>query len=443
MKKSLKKSALVLVWALIVPAFVMSQISFWQNATKKVSADTTITSQGPDQSAIADTKGNISDLQKKIEKEQRAKEKLQQNLGQIQGAVASTQKEINTTKSAINETVSTISRKESEINNLNGKIELQKSLLTGLLQQVYYNQGQPILNVVFTDKSIADVFSDTDHLLTVEDKIKNISDEIMQTRLQVEQDKSQLADVKQKHEEILINKVDQKQGLVADQIGTQQSIADKQKTIDKLNKELSQLQGDLNTLLGKSYSTKNIMDAVAFASDKTSVPRGFLIGVLKMETNLGANVGGCTYGEVESGAQDSYKAGKLGKAAWNTFLSRRDTFKGITKDLGLDYQKQKVSCNPKGYSGTGGAMGVAQFMPDTWNAYKSQVSSYTGSNPPSPWSLGDGVMAMALKLGRVPGVTDGKASAFKTAACSYLGTCYAPYVNGILYWADNYKSLMN
>lgn len=161
-----------------------------------------------------------------------------------------------------------------------------------------------------------------------------------------------------------------------------------------------------------------------------------------METNLGANVGGCTYGQVESGAQDSYKAGKLGKTAWATFLGRRETFKGITKELGLDYQKQKVSCNPKGYTGTGGAMGVAQFMPDTWNAYKAQVSTITGNHPASPWDLGDGVMAMALKLGRVPGVTAGKTSAFKTAACSYLGTCYAPYINGILYWADNYKSLL-
>ena len=436
MEKKTKKIAFVLAWVFVVPAFVMSQVSFWGGNVK---ADTATV----DQSAVQDTQNNISDLQKKLEKAQAAKEKLQQNLGQIQKSVSIVKLDINKTKSVIQDTVANISRKETEVANMNDQITLQKELLKSFMQQVYYNQNQPILNVVLASQNFADVFSNTDHLLTLGDKIKDLSGQIAQNVSQLESDKSQLADLKQQHEQVLATKVDQQQTLVADQVDTQQSIQDKQQTIDKLNKELSQLQGDLNTLLGKSYSAKNIMDAVAYASDKTNVPRGFLIGVLKMETNLGANVGGCTYGQVESGAESSYKAGKLGKTAWATFLKRRDTFKGITKELGLDYQKQKVSCNPKGYTGTGGAMGVAQFMPDTWNAYKSQVASITGNNPPSPWDLGDGVMAMALKLGRTPGVTAGKKTAFKTAACSYLGTCYAPYINGILYWADNYKDLLN
>jgi len=87
-------------------------------------------------------------------------------------------------------------------------------------------------------------------------------------------------------------------------------------------------------------------------------------------------------------------------------------------------------------------MGVAQFMPDTWVAYKAEVSAATGHRPPSPWNLTDGVMAMAIKLDRVPGVDDGNRSAWKRAAAAYLGTSYAPYINGILYWADNYKKLL-
>jgi membrane-bound lytic murein transglycosylase B len=87
-------------------------------------------------------------------------------------------------------------------------------------------------------------------------------------------------------------------------------------------------------------------------------------------------------------------------------------------------------------------MGVAQFMPDTWNAYKARVASATGHNPPNPWNLTDGVMAMAKKLSMVPGVTSGNRSAWKKAATLYLGTSYAPYINGILYWADHYKELL-
>jgi peptidoglycan hydrolase CwlO-like protein len=441
MKRFVKNHRFLIIWFFVVPIFAWQQISFWQNMTRKVSAADTAT-ETLSQEEIDSTKNDISDLENKLKKEQKARALLQQNLGKIQSAVSSTQKAINTTKSTIAETASTISRKEAEVANLSSKIELQKNILRGLLRQVYYNQGQPLLNVVLSSKNFADIFSGSDNLLTVEDKISKISLEIAQNKSKIEEDKAVLALEKQKHEEILDTKVDQKQELVADQIDVQGDIQTKDQIISRLNKEIGELQGDLNKVLGKSYNAKDIKDAVEFASEKTGVPKGFLFGMLKMETNLGANVGGCTYGEVESGAQASYKAKKLGSRAWATFLVRRDTFKGICKELDLDYQKQKVSCNPRGYTGTGGAMGVAQFMPDTWNAYKSQVKSITGNSPASPWNLTDGVTAMALKLSRVPGVTAGKTSAMKSAACSYLGTCYAPYVNGILYWAENYKSLL-
>ncbi len=442
MKKGLKKIAFILVWMLVIPVFVVGQVSFWQNISPLITV-VNASSLGPDQGAISDVNSNISDVKKKLDKTTAALAKDQANLGKIQQSVGVTQKKISTTKAVITDTVVNISRKEQEIKNLNDQIALQQEVLKTFLQQAYYVQSKPTLNVLLSDENFSDLLSGSEHLSTLDGKIVSIISDINLKKSQVDQDKAQLAQAKQQNEQVLGATVATQQGLLADQADTQKSIADKQKSIDKLKKELSQLQGDLSTLLGKSYSAKNIMDAVSFASDKTGVPKGFLIGVLKMETNLGANVGGCTYGEVESGAQASYKAGKLGKTAWATFQSRRDTFKGICKELGIDYQKQKVSCNPKGYTGTGGAMGVAQFMPDTWNAYKSQVASITGNNPPSPWDLGDGVTAMALKLARVPGVTAGKTSAYKTAACAYLGTCYAPYINGILYWADNYKDLLN
>jgi hypothetical protein len=259
---------------------------------------------------------------------------------------------------------------------------------------------------------------------------------------ETEEQKADLEDMKKSHEELLAEKSAEKRELASDQMETQADIAQQEKAISRLKKELSELQGDLSKILGKSYDAKDIEEAVEFASKASGVPKGFLFGVLKMETNLGANVGGCTYAQVEDGARANYKSGKLSKTSWNTFQWRRTLFKCIADELGIDYRKQKVSCNPKGYRGTGGAMGVAQFMPDTWNGYKSQVASVTGHKPPSPWNLTDGVTAMALKLKKTPGVTSGSKSAMKQAACSYLGTCYAPYINGILYWADNYKKLL-
>lgn len=429
MKKNAKKIAFVLVLAVMIPASVGGQVLFWQGVAKKANA--------ADNDNISDS---ISELESKLKKEEREKKLLEQNLGQIQGAVASTQKEINNTKAVINETLSTISRKEAEINNLNNKIQLQKTMLKGLLQQVYYNQGQPILNVVLTSGKISDVFSDTDHLLTVEDKIKKLSAEIIETKVQVEEDKSQLAEVKEKHEDILDDKVDQKQELVANQIDVQEDIESKEAIISKLQKQLAELQGDLNALSGKSYNAKDIRQAVEDASRETGVPEGVLYGFLKMETNLGANTGKCTYAEVEKVAVARYKKyGSKYKASIALLYKRQNLFYDLVGDLGYDKNK-KVSCSPSGYIGQGGAMGIPQFMSDVWQGYSARISSATGHKTPDPWNLTDGVMAMAIKL-RGAGATSSTASAIKKASINYLGTFHAPYYNGIVYWSKNYKLL--
>lgn len=382
---------------------------------------------------FADDISKIQDAQSKIGKKIESTTKV---LNTSKVLLQKNVVQVNTTKTVIQKTEGEIARKESELTDLNERLGLNKMMLEGYIREAYFRDQDPLAELILTGKNFNNITENFDQMLSVDDKIVLTLGEINKATDDIEGVKQDLGEKKAEHEKLLRQQKIEQGGIVSD-------INEATATLAELQKKFAELQGDLNKLLGSNYDAKDIQDAVKYASDKTNVPVGFLVGVLKMETNLGANVGGCTYGEVESGAQASYKSKKLGPKAWATFQARRNTFQGICKELGINYQKQKVSCNPRGYTGTGGAMGVAQFMPDTWNAYKSQVSSYTGHRPPSPWNLTDGVMAMALKLGRVPGVTAGKTSAYKTAACSYLGTCYKPYIDGILYWASNYKTLLN
>ncbi len=380
----------------------------------------------------------IDKIETKLKKETQQLNVLKQDLNQINSSLTSTQQTIIRVQNLLNQTKQTIDQKEQEIMNLEQQLGLEKKVLGGLIQEMYFTGTVPLVEVMFVKDDLTNVFQGNDNLLSTQEKMQEVIREINDMKEKVANEKLSLEDVKKDHETLLQIKNRQKQGLISDKLDTQSDIEDQQTVINRLQKELNQLQGDLNIILGKSYNAKDIKDAVDFVSKETGVPKGFLMGVLKMETNLGANVGGCTYAQVEDGALANYKAKKLGKVAWATFQRRRDIFKQITSELGIDYRKQKVSC----YAGTGGAMGVAQFMPDTWNAYKARVASATGHNPPSPWNLTDGVMAMGKKLAMVPGVTGGNRSAWKRAAAIYLGTSYAPYINGILYWADHYKELL-
>jgi len=372
MNKNIKKIAFIAAWILTIPVFVLSQISFWQTSTPIVHAQ--------DDSDSTDYSGSISDLQKQIDKAQKALEQKKQALGQNQADVSSTQSVIDQTQSAIQETEATISRKEAEIQNLSDQIELQKTMLKNFLQQIYYMQNQPILNVVLAEGSFTDIFSNTDRLMTLDDKVVNFSNDIANTKRQVEQDNIQLAQVKQQHEQLLNTKIVQKQNLLTDQSQIQAAIQDKETTIAQLQGELNDLKRQYSAATGKSISTGDIVKAAAFAAKATGMKKAFLLGVLVLESNKGQNVGGC-----------NYKSSKMTSA-------QLTAFKSINKELGYDYTKKPVSCPSGAYKGTGGAMGVAQFMPTTWQGYKSTIASLSGDSPPDPWDLVDGVVAMASKL---------------------------------------------
>ncbi len=386
-------------------------------------------------------KDDISDIEKKLKQAEAKKKALESELAGINASLSSTQRAIAETQIKIKQAENTIERKEAEIALLEEQIREKKEFIAGLMRELYYQGEWPLPRILVAEERFTEVVNNPDKLLTVEEKIASILESLALTRADTESERLSLEDAKEDHETLLQKKAIEKSALISDQQETIEDVEDVAKTVSRLSKELNELQSDLNALIGGSYDAGDIKEAVNFASSKSGVPKGFLMGMLKMETNLGKNVGGCTYAEVEKGAESRYKSGKLSKTSWATFQRRREIFKSITKELGYDYKKKKVSCNPSGYTGTGGAMGVAQFMPDTWMGYKSQVAAKTGHSPPDPWNLTDGVMAMAIKLSKTPGVTSGNRSAWKKAAASYLGTSYAPYINGVLYWADNYKKL--
>ena len=212
------------------------------------------------------------------------------------------------------------------------------------------------------------------------------------------------------------------------------------------NEQTSVLWEEVKTPAAVS-DPKEIEKAVEFASNATGVRKDFLMGMLVVESDLGRNFGKCTYGEVEKGAEQSHLNGNLSSKAWETFKQRRNTISGIAGGLGYDYKSLKVSCNPgAAYAGTGGAMGIAQFMPDIWMAYKDRIAAIVGKENPDPWNAKDGVVAMALLVSDTPGVTGHSMYAERNAAKMYLsGTTsgkYEWYANQIFYWAANYRSIL-
>lgn len=388
-----------------------------------------------------DIKDEISEIEKKLKKAEEKKAALEREVNALSSSLSQAERTIKETEIKIQQAENTIERKAAEIELLEAQIEEEKILLVELLQDLYYEGHATLPELFFSEDNFADLINHPDRLLSVKERIIVLLNSLEGRYQATETERNSLEAAKEDHEELLTKKEREKQALAMDRAETLEEVEDQAKTISRLQKELKELQGDLSVLTGKNYNAKDIREAVEDASDETGVPEGVLYGFLKMETNLGANTGQCTYKEVEKVSIARYKKyGSKYKASINLLYKRRDIFYEIVDELGYSKTK-KVSCSPN-YIGQGGAMGVAQFMSDVWRGYEADIRSKTGHKNPDPWNLTDGVMAMALKL-RKAGATSDSSAAIKKASINYLGNFNNHYYSGIVYWAKNYKKLFN
>jgi len=419
MKKGKQSLWFSVFLALAAPALFFGFLIF---AKTPVSAEDSENTEEEDEEIQED----ISETQEKIEEEEAKRQKLLNELNQIQGSVNRTGYEISKTQSFIDETKTTISRKESEIKLLNEKIELQKVILTGLLREIYYGQNSLSLMIVPEENQFSQFLGEGDHLSEVERQIVSLISDIKSSKEKIEGEKMELKESKDEQEKLLALKQDQQQSLLSEKYETQGDIQEKEATIAELNAKLYKLRSNLSGYLGESYDADDIEDAAKFASKVSGVRKDFIMGMLVVESDLGRFTGGCY-------AKDSRMSGR-----------RLELFKDICDDLDYDWKKRKVSCPPSSYSGTGGAMGVAQFMSDTWIGYKSQIASVTGHNPPDPWNLTDGVVGMALKLAKGGAASkSGECNAAKLYLSGTTSSSYNWYCERVKYWADNYERLLD
>ncbi len=371
----------------------------------------------------------LEEKKKDLEKSLKKKEKKQQELKKALRATFTT---LGVKRSLVAQTESQVQAKAQEIKTLAQELArlekeqaLQRAVLLSTLRQLYYAKSDSITTNILESNPSTSFLLTEDRLWALRDKAHNTYTALDQLAQEVKQKQDEIAMAKKDQEQLLETQKKQEQEIAQQARNTQQEVKRVEATIAQLNAKLSSIEASLSQLLGKSFSTSDIVAAASFASKQTGVRKDFILGMLTQETSLGRYTGGCTYKKSRMGSTNA------------------KIFKRITKELGYNYKKKKVSC-PLSY-GIGGAMGVAQFMPTTWVHYEETVAKYTGNYPADPWSLTDGVMAMAIKLQRDGGA---KKSGENTAARRYycgsnIGrrVC-ANYANNVLYWAKNYKRLL-
>jgi hypothetical protein len=410
----------------------------------------TIANEG-DSNAIVKKRAELENELKKIETEidkyknlienkQRESTTLERDISIIDAKVQKARLEIKARNLTIEGLKDDIDEKSKNIDSLIKKEEEEKKSLAELIRRVNeFDMVSPI-ELVLGYNNFSDFFVDMDSFDLIQGKMEDYFQDIKSTKNMTEKEKEDLESKKSEEEGLrTLQELEKKR---SEQIENEKKKILKvtkgkekeyQKVLSGRQKDAATIRSQLFILTGSpSIPFEKAVEYANFAYRATGVRPAFLLGVIAEESNLGANVG---------------------KGNWKTDMAnsqctkQREAFVKITNELGLNPDLMPVS-KKAWYGYCGGAMGPAQFMPTTWQLYKSGVSSLTGHNPPNPWDPQDAFVAASLLL-KDNGAVGGGSVAERRAALKYLAgsnwnkKSYSFYGDDVMELAAKYQEQIN
>lgn len=333
-----------------------------------------------------------------------------------------------------------IREKTQTIGSLLEKIEREKASLAELIRKANELDSTSLIELILGYEELSDFFVDLDSFETIHKNIQGSMTEIRESKNTTEKKRDELEEKKAEELQLKIIQELEKKRLEEAEVEKKRILKltkgeeDKyQKIVQAKQKDAARIRSELFMLRGtKAIPFEKAVEYANLAWRATGVRPAFLLGVIAEESNLGENVGTGNW-------KVDLSSSKCAK--------QRTAFLEITNELGLDPDLMPVS-RKAWYGYCGGAMGPAQFMPTTWQLYKSQISSITGNNPPNPWEPKDAFVASALLL-KDNGAAEGGYTAERRAALKYLAgsnwnkPAYSFYGDDVMELASKYQSMID
>ncbi len=322
-----------------------------------------------------------------------------------------------------------IASKNKTITTLESKIETSQDSIADLIRKTNELDSYSLVDAILSKKNISDFFADNDSYASINRSLQALLEDVRDTKTLTEKQKQQLADQKEKENDLKAIAQTQQNKTAKDEQEKQKLIAANKSQEKSYQDIIAERQAKVAQIKAKLFSFAGGSSAIPFgtaltyaqaASVATGVDAAFILAILTQESNLGANVGKCYLTDTTSGAGVNITSGK----AWSNLMKpSRDIapFLEITSNLGLDPMKTVVSCPIPSAGGYGGAMGPAQFIASTWRLFEDRLQSTLGHFA-NPWSPQDAIMASAMYIGDLGGGDKSRASANVKAACKYYGT---------------------
>ncbi len=384
------------------------------------------------QQQLDQIESQISVQQSLLANAQSQHQTLQSQIDAFDAQIRKTQLQIQAINLTIEQLNGGITNDNQTLSDLSQKLSSEKESLAQILRQTQVLDSYSAVTVALGAQDVSSFFSDLDAFAAIKSAMSASFTTIQQTssstanhEVQLEAklaEQEQLKQVQQLAQQQVRQQENAKQQLLNETKGVeanyQKLIAANKQTAAKIRTELFELAGG-----GGQIPLPTAIELAKEAGQETGVNPAFILGILKQETNLGANVGQCLL--TNSPNQGDGKGKNTGVFIPRVMKPARDVgpFIALTSSLGLDWRGMPVSCPQS--TGYGGAMGPAQFIPSTWEAYAPRIAKLAGhpNTPANPWNNLDAFTAVALYMADL-GAGAGTYDAERIAALKYFAGGY-------------------
>lgn len=357
----------------------------------------------------------LSIIENDISKTEKEKKTLQNEIYLLRKRVQSLNIQIQQSNTMIQDVGLQVKDTEGSIEQTSLKMEESKERLSVILRTIYEEDKKSLIEIFLTEESLSDFFGDLIALQTLNDKSSELLVNIKKLKFSLEGQKQSLDEEKMDLERIVKIRILQRQEssqLKVEQESylklTEEQYQKQLKEKSETEKRVSEIRARIFELIGvpKAPTFGEAYEIAKYVTSVTGVRPALVLAVLTQESNIGKNVGQCYLTDITTGRGVRISSGKIEVKTMNP---TRDLpyFLKICQKLGRDPLSTPISCPMS--IGWGGAMGPAQFIPDTWGnpkyGYGEKVKAVTGKEA-DPWDIRDAFLASGLYLRDLGASTD-------------------------------------
>lgn len=394
---------------------------------------------------LAEYEKQIEETEKTIQEYKKQGSTLKNEISSLNAKIDKLNLKIKAANLTLTKVNQEINNTQKEINRTENKIDQHKKALSEAVRSIYENDNKSLMTIILANDKLSDFFGTINDLELVQEKTRNALKEITGLRQDLLQQKEELSIEKEDAERLRAIQQAQKKDVQSTQAqkstlltATKGKESEYQKILKKTQETAAQIRTRIFELLGGGQLTfEKAYDYAKLASGATGVRSAMILAILNQESLLGKNVGRCTYDQIMKGGTTAMSPKQI------------PTFLTILKELGIDPSSQfaKISC-PNQDGTYGGAMGPAQFMPETWKLFSDAISNITNNKPPNPWNNSDAFAGTALYLKKYGADAKTAAAEKKAAAIYYCGTNWkrsscSYYASRVYDTAENFQDDIN